>query len=422
MKNNWQKIKLGDVCTLTKGITYKSEDYATVGDGLVFLTLKSIAKGGGFNFDGVKYYKGKTRDDQFVEPNDLIIANTDLTRAGDVIGAPLFVPRIDKKDKYVYSMDITKIVTNESKLSKNYLYHYLLTGNVRNYMKGISNGSTVLHLKINLVNKLDIPLPSLEIQAKITQILSDLDAEIQYTDQIIQKTEVMKQGLMQELLTKGLGHKKFKKTKIGEIPEEWGVNSILESDVEIIDGDRGLNYPKQHEFYSEGFCLFLSNRNILNDSFDFNEPVFISEEKDQQLRKGKLNRWDVVLTTRGTVGNVAIFNDTITYEHIRINSGMLIFRAGKTIAPDFLYYLLKSPLFKERYIQLGSGSAQPQLPIRSLRNLLIPIPPKDEQLQIVSQLKMLDSKYVFEIKQMNYLLKLKRGLMQDIFSQKVQIN
>ena len=147
---------------------------------------------------------------------------------------------------------------------------------------------------------------------------------------------------MRELLTKGIGHKKFKKTKIGDIPEEWSVSSMLESDIEIIDGDRGVNYPKQHEFYSEGFCLFLSNRNIRNDSFDFSEPIFISQEKDKQLRKGKLNRWDVILTTRGTVGNVAIYDDSIIYDHIRINSGMLIFRAGKSIAPEFLYYLLKS--------------------------------------------------------------------------------
>ena len=130
----------------------------------------------------------------------------------------------------------------------------------------------------------------------------------------------------------------------------------------------------------------------------------------------------MILTTRGTVGNVAIYDDSIIYDHIRINSGMLIFRAGKSIAPEFLYYLLKSPLFKERYIQLGSGSAQPQLPIGSLKNLLIPILPQDEQLKIVCQLKTLDLKHYSEIKQIAILKDLKNGLMQDIFSQKVQIN
>ena len=254
MKNNWQKIKLGDICTLIKGITYKSDDYASTGDGLVFLTLKSIAKGGGFNFDGVKYYKGETHDDQFVAPNDLIIANTDLTRAGDIIGAPLFVPQIDKENKYVYSMDITKIVTDESRLNRNYLYHYLLTKNVRNYMREISNGSTVLHLKINLVNKLDIPLPLLEIQSKIVQILSSIDAEIQYTDQIIQKTEVLKKGLMQELLTKGINHKKFKKTKIGEIPEGWNIERFEE----FAMLQRGYDLPVQNRIRGE-YELVTSN-------------------------------------------------------------------------------------------------------------------------------------------------------------------
>ncbi|HCE31015.1 MAG: Restriction modification system DNA specificity domain protein [Candidatus Daviesbacteria bacterium GW2011_GWB1_39_5] len=308
----------------------------------------------------------------------------------------------------------------KNQISIKFLY-YWIDYNKRYFLK-MAVGSTVKSLRLYMLQNFPLSLPRYEGQKKIVEILSSIDEAIQKTDQIIQKTESLKQGLMRELLTKGIGHKKFKKTKIGDIPEEWSVSSMLESDIEIIDGDRGVNYPKQHEFYSEGFCLFLSNRNIRNDSFDFSEPIFISQEKDKQLRKGKLNRWDVILTTRGTVGNVAIYDDSIIYDHIRINSGMLIFRAGKSIAPEFLYYLLKSPLFKERYIQLGSGSAQPQLPIGSLKNLLIPILPQDEQLKIVCQLKTLDLKHYSEIKQIAILKDLKNGLMQDIFSQKVQIN
>jgi len=74
------------------------------------------------------------------------------------------------------------------------------------------------------------------------------------------------------------------------------------------------------------YCLFLNTGNVRKGRFDFSECQFISEEKDQDLRKGKLARNDLVMTTRGTIGNVAFYGDAVKYEHMRINSGMVILR------------------------------------------------------------------------------------------------
>ena len=68
-------------------------------------------------------------------------------------------------------------------------------------------------------------------------------------------------------------------------------------DIQIIDGDRGKNYPKKEEFKSIGFCVFLNASNIKDDTFVFESIDFISEEKDNLLRKGKLSRNDIIITT-----------------------------------------------------------------------------------------------------------------------------
>lgn len=409
MKNNWPAKKLGDVTDTYGGGTPRRSVPEYWDNDVPWLTMEDAKN---LNVMGTA---------QYISNQGLQNSNAQLVPAGSVnLSCTASVGNV--------TINRIPLATNQQfnsfhphkELLPEFLAYELMCR--KNEIENLGGKTTIPFISKASITNFQVYVPTINTQRKIATILSSVDEAIQKTDQIVQKTEVLKQGMMQELLTKGIGHKKFKKTKIGDIPEEWTVNSILESDIKIIDGDRGVNYPKQHEFYSKGFCLFLSNRNIRNDSFDFSEPIFISQEKDQQLRKGKLNRWDIVLTTRGTVGNVAIYDDSITYDHIRINSGMLIFRVGKTIASEFLYFLLKSPLFKERYIQLGSGSAQPQLPISSLRNLLIPIPSQEEQLKIVNQLKMLDRKHSSEIKQMANLIELKRGLMQDIFSQKVQIN
>ena len=144
---------------------------------------------------------------------------------------------------------------------------------------------------------------------------------------------------------------------------------------EIIDGDRGKNYPQQHEFLDEGYCLFLNTGNVTKAGFSFDSNQFISKEKCDLLRKGKLQRHDIVYTTRGTVGNAAFYSDSIPYEHVRINSGMVIIRPKETIVcTEFLYQILKSDYYRPFFRKYCTGSAQPQLPIKNFSTIELDLP------------------------------------------------
>ncbi len=174
---------------------------------------------------------------------------------------------------------------------------------------------------------------------------------------------------------------------------KWREVTLAEAPIAIIDGDRGKSYPKQHELSESGYCLFLNAGNVTSDGFNFSSCAFISSDGDQRLRKGKLDRHDVVLTTRGTVGNSAYFDVTIPYEHVRINSGMVILRALQpALHPRYLYLLTQSELFLSQVQALRTGSAQPQLPIRDIERITIPLPPLAEQRAIAHVLGTLDDK------------------------------
>jgi type I restriction enzyme, S subunit len=114
----------------------------------------------------------------------------------------------------------------------------------------------------------------------------------------------------------------YKQTEVGVIPEDWSVLDYTSIGL-IIDGDRGINYPGAGELREAGDCLFLNAGNATKTGFRFADCQFISAEKDKKLNKGKLERNDVVLTTRGTLGNFAYFSEKIPFEQIRINSGMV---------------------------------------------------------------------------------------------------
>lgn len=155
----------------------------------------------------------------------------------------------------------------------------------------------------------------------------------------------------------------------------------LDNIVEFIDGDRGKNYPTFHEFSSTGFCMFLNASNVTLSGFNFDSCMFVTEERDKAMGNGHLLPYDIVITSRGTLGNVALYDKHIRYKNVRINSGMLIIRSKtKKLSPYFIYALLKSIYMKMAIKQFKSGSAQPQLPIKDLQRINFDIPDSDEVL------------------------------------------
>lgn len=155
----------------------------------------------------------------------------------------------------------------------------------------------------------------------------------------------------------------------------WTQENLADAPIEIIDGDRGKNYPTQNELLEQGHCLFLSATNVTKDGFAFDKCQYITEQKDNALRKGRVRRNDVVLTTRGTLGNVAYYSESIPFENVRINSGMVTIQTDQDkLLPRYLYYFLKSELFQSQVRALQSGAAQPQLPIRDIKKIKISYP------------------------------------------------
>lgn len=197
---------------------------------------------------------------------------------------------------------------------------------------------------------------------------------------------------------------------------KWPRLSIAAAPVEIIDGDRGKEYPKQSDFQESGYCLFLNTGNVRTDGFDFSSCQFISEDKDRRLRKGRLTREDLVMTTRGTIGNVAYFDENVPYEQIRINSGMVIFRVDrKRLLPSFLYHFFRSPDFVGQTTSLRSGVAQPQLPIRDINQIELPLPDVSTQQRIASILSTYDDLIENNRRRMTLLEEAARQAYQEWF-------
>ncbi|TKD65154.1 restriction endonuclease subunit S [Flavobacterium sp. ASW18X] len=232
----------------------------------------------------------------------------------------------------------------------------------------------------------ELPIPSIEKQREIVNEYNTVTNRIKLNEQLNQKLEETAQALYKHWFVefefpnedgkpyKSSGGKMVYTEELDkEIPEGWSVGNI-EDLCEIMDGDRGRNYPSQQHFSENGYCLFLNAGNVTKSGFDLSNNSFITKERDELLRKGKLKRKDTVLTTRGTVGNLAYYSEQIEFEHLRINSGMVIFRPKEFNNSLFLYYLMRSQEMTNNIENFLSGSAQPQLPIKDIKRILVLIP------------------------------------------------
>ena len=220
------------------------------------------------------------------------------------------------------------------------------------------------------IQRLKLNLPDLPTQERIADILSAYDDLMEANNHRIELLEQTAQELYREWFVRfrfpGYENAKFE----DGIPEGWSYVRFGKA-IDIIDGDRGVNYPKQEEFYPEGDCLFLNAGNVTSKGFNFSACSYITKEKDSILRKGKLQHGDVVLTTRGTVGNVAFYNETMTISEKRINTGMVIMRNPGVVSPEYIYTSLHHEYLQKLMTMYASGSAQPQLPIKDMKRMKI---------------------------------------------------
>lgn len=200
----------------------------------------------------------------------------------------------------------------------------------------------------------------------------------------------------------------------------------LDEVFQIIDGDRGKNYPGTGDFLSNGDVLFLDTGNVRKDGFNFDNKRYIDFNRDKLLRNGRLILGDYVLTSRGTLGNLAYYSQSIynRYPHIRINSAMLILRMMNTIKVNnlYLYITLRSNVINEFMKHNFVGSAQPHITKKEFSSVLLPIPRQLEEQKIIGDFfDKLEKIITLHQRKLEHLKLKKKSLLQKLFPKEGEV-
>lgn len=163
----WEEKSLGEVVDCVNGVSYKSSQLKSSPNALV--TLKSFDREGGFRMDGFKEFIGKYKGQQVVNEGDLVVAHTDITQDGDIIGNPVLVISNPVYKTMIISMDLVKVNPKYGWLSKEFLYSLMKTREFKFYCLGNSNGSTVLHLSKSAIPTYQFKFPPIKLIKEFTE-------------------------------------------------------------------------------------------------------------------------------------------------------------------------------------------------------------------------------------------------------------
>jgi len=274
--------------------------------------------------------------------------------------------------------------------------------------------------KKHLMN-LEILSPSLPEQKKIAKVLSTVDDAIQKTEEIIEQTKELKKGLMQDLLTKGIGHEELKEVQLGpkhyNVPSEWNICDMKEVCKKITDGTHDT--PKTYDEEVKGNYPFVTSVNIKNGYVDLDSAEYVTEDDHKKIiKRSKPEQGDILFTHIGaSVGNVARVetNDAFSIKNVAL------FKPNEKISSNFLEYALNGIIFRDYLKRIIQGVAQPFLGIETLEGLKIPLPSLPEQKKIANILSTVDEKIQREKEYQEELEELKKGLMQDLMTGKVRV-
>lgn len=366
IQKEWEMVKLEEIIDYIKGKKPEKMIEENKEGFLPYLSTEYLRNNGKTKFAKLSEKIVSISD------NDLILL-WDGANAGE-----LFIGK-----KGILSSTMVKIQSTNKMLNQKFLFYSLKLK--ENYLRGQTKGTGIPHVDKNVLNNINLEIPPLPEQKKIAEVLSAVDEGIGKVDEAIKKTERLKNGLMQKLLTRGIGHREFKNTEIGRIPKEWEIVELGE----ILNLEYGRGLPEKLREGGE-YPVFGSNGTVGSHS--------------QYLVEGP----GIVVGRKGTIGAIAWTEknfwpiDTTYYTKlINLKTDL-----------KWLFYKLSSLNLSK--LNMATGTPGLNRDIAYKRKFSFPGFP--EQRRIAGILADVDRKIELERKRKGKLERIKKGLMDDLLT------
>lgn len=413
----WERKLLKDtVSTVIAGQSPNRKDHAAKAGKYGILKTTAI--------DWGKYSPDKNQevlDDFKVNPkHEVKTGDILITKAGPVhrVGVVTYVPATPEKMLVSGKMTLLRTGSLHDPL---FLSYALATEYSQKPLKESTTGMALSQSNFTHETLLKVPLwvpQALPEQQKIATILSSVDHVIEKTRAQINKLKDLKTGMMQELLTKGIGsdgvpHTEFKDSPVGRVPIKWNA-ALLDK---VATRGSGHTPSKSNPEYWNGGVdwVSLSDTNKLDRLYIATTVKQISELGIQNSSAVIHPPGTVVLSRDAGIGKSGI----ITRE-MAVSQHFIAWRCSDQLHNHFLYYVLQ--FWKPKFEAIAMGSTIKTIGLPFFKKLHVPVPPISEQIAIAGTLQSIDLRVFTIERKLNATVAVKKALMQDLLTGKVRVN
>ena len=418
----WTSSAIGSVCTFSRGVSWKkSQEHRTPTSGAVpVLRIPNVQET--LELTDLMYIDGLTKAQQtkaqVKEGCTLLVgSNGNPRRVGNCV-------YVTEPGDFLFASFLigTKPVAR-GRVSSEFLYRLLSSKPVQNDIWQSVQGSTGLcNIDLNVLKSLQVSIPPLFEQHKIAAILSSVDHAIEKTQAVIDQVQVVKRGLMQELLTRGLPgrHTRFKQTEIGEIPEDWDFLSL----VDLAEPGHGLQtgpFGSQlhaSDYVAQGVPVIMP-KDMMNGYVSDAYSARISDEMSEELRRHKVRAGDILFARRGDLGRAGLI--TQHEEGWICGTGCFRFRPKNRTVSRFLRHWITWPVSVRWLNEHAVGQTMLNLNTSILGRLPVALPSEAERSTIGSIMAALTEQMQTLERRAEGLDTLKRSLMSVLLTGELRV-
>jgi type I restriction enzyme S subunit len=307
--------------------------------------------------------------------------------------------------------------------SVDFLY-YIFDSLRSKFYSSATHGGVFTNLTTSIIKDFEIALPPLPEQQKIAEILSTVDEKIEVIDEQIKQTQELKKGLMQRLLTKGIGHTKFKDSPLGEIPESWEVVPIYNlrnkgDKYSFTGGPFGSDLKSEH--YTDSGVRVIQLQDIGEGHFIDKSRIYVSEEKADDLKSCNIYPNDIILAKMAPVARCCKVPHTED-RFVMCSDGIRLSVDRNKFDNEFIFQALNSKYFRDAAEAKSTGTTRARIGLSDLKAIPLAVPNNiQEQQKIAEILLIIDKKVeVLQNKKHQYKI-LKKGLMQQLLTGKIRV-
>lgn len=386
----WDYILLGQYGEFINGLNKEKQDY---GHGYYHVNIDNIFESFSINVKGLGKVNASNNEIKrySLQRGDICLLRSSVKLEG--VGYPALFD--SDFHPVVFSGFIIRYRPDTSVWHSKFLVYMLRSYFVRKNVQGWATVSANTNINQESLKKIPVLKPPIAEQMTIASILSKLDEFIQITDKIIVETKKLKKGLMRRLLTKGIGHTKFKQTKVGEIPADWSIDEI-QNHSKITTGAKNTQDRIEGGKY----------------------PFFVRSQKVERINTYSFDG-EAVLTAGDGVGTGKVFH----YINGKFDFHQRVYKISdfsNDLNGEFFYWYFSNHFFP-RIISMSAKSSVDSVRMDMIAKMLIPLPPIREQHKITSMLSDVNSRIQNQDNQRSKLEVLKKGLMQKLLMGKIRV-